>query len=365
MANRVEDWEIFDLVLRRNRITALAHRVLADAGIELPVHIERELSRRALGNARSSLAMARESILLQRALGRAGIPAMIIKGTPLAILAYGELGLKESWDIDLLTATECVSKAAAVLVELGYNDSLSHLDPSQFEAYSRLAKDAPFTHPVSGITVELHWSVTDHRRLLRSIRATGPAQDVETPAGTLRTIADDELFAYLSFHGALHSWSRLHWLADFGALIARYSEADLERLWDRSHHHGARRAASVALLLCHRLLGRSLSSEFLSCLRKDPMNRLLERNVLAILAHRGSTAEHVRYSIPWFRALAAQFVLSNGAVHAIDQARVMWSSPIDRVQTPLPARLEFLYPALRIPLWLVRKGKTVTRRLHG
>ena len=31
---------------------------------------------------------------------------MIVKGTPLAMLAYGDLGMKESWDIDLLTSTE-------------------------------------------------------------------------------------------------------------------------------------------------------------------------------------------------------------------------------------------------------------------
>jgi hypothetical protein len=230
--------------------------------------------------------MARESILLQRTLERAGLPAMILKGAPLAILAYGELGLKESWDIDLLTAEEFAPEAAALLVELGYDNSLSHLDLSQLEAYVRLTKDAPFTHPVSGITVELHWSVTDHRRLLRGIGVNGPAQDVATPAGTLRTIADDELFAYLCFHGAIHSWCPLRWLADFGALIARRSEADLERLWNKSHDYGARRAASVALLLCHRLLGKSLSPEFLRSLRKDPMVRRLERNVLAILSYR-------------------------------------------------------------------------------
>jgi hypothetical protein len=35
----------------------------------------------------------------------------------------------------------------------------------------------------------------------------------------------------------------------------------------------------------------------------------------------------------------------------------MWSAPVDRLEMPLPSNLDFLYPVLRIPLWLRRTGK--------
>jgi hypothetical protein len=365
LAQEVQDWERFDLILQRNRISLLAHRALTEAGVAVPGALGQELARRALAAARKALAMARESILLQEAFERAGLPVVSLKGVSLAVLAYGDLGRKESLDVDLLTTPESVAKAAAVLVERGYTDSLAHLEPAQLDAYLQLIKESAFTHPISGMMVDLHWSVTNNRRLLQGIDAQSPTQDVATPAGALRTLARDELFAYLCLHGAVHNWSRLKWLADLGALIAAYDEAELKRLRDKAHGYGARRAASVALLLCHRLFARPLSEEFLKVLRKDPMNRFLERNVLEGLAYRAGTREHLPYTAPWFRALMAQFVLSGGPIHALEHARLMWISPIDRRETPLPRSLEFLYPVIRLPLWLARRGKSVMRRAHG
>lgn len=365
LADKVGSWETFDLVLRRNRVTSLAHHALVDAGVDVPAPVGRELSRRAIENARRSLTMARESILLQRAFERAGLPVMVLKGTPIAVLAYGELGLKEALDVDLLTTPECVPQAAALLVELGYDNALAHLDPDQLEAYVRLSKETTFTHPGSRLMVDLHWGMIDSRYLLQGVGVAGPAQHVATPVGTLRTVADDELFAYLCLHGAVHNWSRLKWLADLGALLAPHDEPELRRLLDKARAYGAGRAASVALLLCHRLFGRPLSDEFLGTLRADRMNRLLERNVLGGLGYRSGTAEHAPYTAPWFRSMAAQFLLSGDPRHAIEQMRLFWTTPIDRLETPLPARLGFLYPVMRIPLWLTRKGKNMTRRLHG
>jgi hypothetical protein len=363
LAAQVGDWERFDLVVQRNRIGPLAHRALVEAGVEVPAPVGQALSRRAHATARKSLAMARESILLQRALERLGIPVLILKGAPLAILAYGELGLKDACDVDVLTTEEFAPRVIAVLVELGYHNGLAHLEPTQLDAYLRLTKEAPFAHPVSGLTVDLHWRVIANRHLLKGVGAAGPAQDVPTPVGALRTIADAELFAYLCLHGAGHNWSRLKWIADLGAWLANRDEADLKRLLDTSRTYGADRAASVALLLCHGLLGRPLSEGFLTALRKDRMNLWLERNVLAGLGYRAGTAEHVEYTAPWLRAMIAQFVLSRGPIHAIEHARNLWTSPVDRLETPLPPRLEFLYPLARLPLWLVRKGRTMMRRL--
>jgi len=363
LAKQVGDWARFDLVVRRNRISPLAHHALVEAGVAVPAPVGQELSRRALAAARKSLTMARESIILQRAFERAGLPVMVLKGIPLAILAYGDLTLKESCDVDLLTTPEMVPKAAALLVELGYPNGLAHLDPTQLEAYLRLTKEAPFTHPVTGLTVDLHWGVTDNRHLMRGVGATGPTQNVATQVGVLHTIAADELFAYLCLHGAVHNWSRLKWLADLGALLAPCDEAELKRLWEKSHAYGAGRAASVALLLYHRLLGRPLNEEFLSLL-KDPMTRRIEGGVLAGLGYRSGAAEHLQYTPPWIRTMMAQFVLTKGLIHAIEHARLMWTSPIDRLETPLPARFEFLYPVLRIPLWLSRKGRNMAKHLQ-
>jgi len=69
------------------------------------------------------------------------------------------------------------------------------------------------------------------------------------------TLADDELFAYLSIHGASSAWFRLKWITDFAALIAGRPPEELERLYDQSQRLGAGRAPAQALLLADALYG--------------------------------------------------------------------------------------------------------------
>ena len=70
----------------------------------------------------------------------------------------------------------------------------------------------------------------------------------------LRTLGEEDLFAYLCMHGALHWWNRLKWLADVNALLASTPEDGVERLVRAAEARGAGRAAAQALLLCQRLL---------------------------------------------------------------------------------------------------------------
>ena len=72
----------------------------------------------------------------------------------------------------------------------------------------------------------------------------------------LRTLGDEDLFAYLCMHGALHWWNRLKWLADVNALLASTPEDNIERLVRAAEARGTGRAAAQALLLCRRLWGR-------------------------------------------------------------------------------------------------------------
>ena len=57
-------------------------------------------------------------------------------------------------------------------------------------------------------------------------------------AGTrgLRTLGEEDLFAYLCMHGALHWWHRLKWLADINALLG--AQNDVERLIDSAKAGG-------------------------------------------------------------------------------------------------------------------------------
>ena len=357
IAGELEDWAGFDAVISRNRIRPLAWHALSRAGVAVPEPFREKFARYAVDAARRSLFLARESLHLQQAFAGQGLPVMIIKGIPLAILAYGELGMKEAVDVDILVPPQFASAGRQILVDLGYKTQLDKLGAREMAGYARHIHEAAFSHPGTGMNVDLHWMLVPNRKLLSGIGSNPQTQDIAIPGGTLRTLADEPLFAYLCVHGARCNWNRLKWLADVGAFLSNRSEAEVVRLHEAATAYGVGRCASVALLLCRRLFGLALKQELATSLEQDPIVRALANNVLAGLSHREGTADPEPFNAPWFRLTAAQFFLVPGPAHAFDQLRVFWNSPDDRAVF-LPRGFEFGFHVLRLPRWL---GRIATR----
>ncbi len=77
---------------------------MQQAGIAAPAEVDRRIAAHAMEAARVALDMERETLHLQSAFDDADLPAFFVKGSALAVLAFGELGVKQSWDIDLVKA---------------------------------------------------------------------------------------------------------------------------------------------------------------------------------------------------------------------------------------------------------------------
>jgi hypothetical protein len=360
-AARVENWDRFLGIVRRNRIAPLVHHALEWARCDLPAEVRRALAQKSLHVARQALAMARETLRLHRTFESAQLPVMIVKGAPLALLAYGELGLKDSWDIDVLTSRDAVPAATKLLADFGYESALVGLSKDQLAGHLRHSKEAEFHHPETRITVELHWSMVELDTLLQGVDIDAPTQDVAMAGGALRTLAGDQLYAYLCVHGGLHCWSRLKWLADLRALLGDSPPGEIERLHRRAAEFGAERSSSVALLLCNVFLDLPLQADFVAELRRDFIVGALCRNALACLSYGEGAAEHDHFTTARMRTTAAQLFLVPGTRHGLAQLRYLWNSPVDRIESPLPARLEFLYPFVRLPLWIGRVGRDLLR----
>src|SRR5690606_18055592 len=82
-----------------------------------------------------------------------------------------------------------------------------------------------------------------------------PARVQLTPGAAVWTLAPEAAFLYLCLHGAQHAWSRLKWLADVAALVAKLDEAELTRRYAAARARGLHRAMGQALLLAERLFG--------------------------------------------------------------------------------------------------------------
>ena len=357
-AARTIDWNRFLRVVRRQRIAGLVNAALLDAGIAVPSPVARELASQAHQIARHTLALAAETARLQSLLQAGGIRSLAVKGAALAQLAYNTVATKHGRDIDLLVLPDDATAAMTLLEREGYALRLpfTQLNPRQREAVVRYSNEVEFHRARDNVHVELHWRLTQNPQLLRGIDARSPAQEVALPGGLrLRTLADAELFAYLSAHGAVHAWSRLKWLADVNAFLAGKSNEDIGRFYRRAQECGAGRCAELALLLCHALFDSPLPEDMEAKLGNDARVARLARGCIDLMSGGDDARELHDRPFGTARVLLMQFRLSREWRYFIAQCR-FWSIGLpDVVLLPLPAGGAFLYPLLRLPLFVLRR----------
>lgn len=362
-AAAVRDWPAFEAVVARHRVSALADSGLRRAGVSPPPPTAQALARDAARAARDALVMARESLRLQRAFDAADIRAIFVKGTALALLAYRDLGVKQSWDIDLLVAPDRAMAGRRLLERLGYVLRSPVLDDRQFERFIPFANECIFHNPNFGTSVELHWRLLNNERLLTGLDASASTQDVELGGGAIRTLADAPLFAFLCAHGALHGWSRLKWLVDLSAFLSQRSQNEIEALYGEAARIGGGRTASAALLLCHDLLDLALTPDFSSRLRSDRKAVALTNLAMRCIGHAGGSADFGPYSPTGIRLTLSHFTLRPGHFYLAGALRIWWNSAFDRARIALPPPLSFLHHVIRVPLALSRFGLKSARRL--
>jgi hypothetical protein len=356
-AARPLDWARFLRVVARHRVFGLVHDGLMRALPDVPPEIARAIGAQAAMLVRQNLAAAREAVRLQRLFDDADLRVLFLKGASLAVLAYGNLGLRSSKDIDLLVSPETLELATVLLARAGYRrfEPAPDISETQLRLLMPLRKDLGFIHEETGLQIELHW------RLFLNAHAMDEASVMAAPrlarlTGTmgLRTLGEEDLFTYLCMHGALHWWNQLKWLADIGALLAAAPEGGAERFNRAAEARGAGRAAALAMMLSQRLLGVPLPGPFMTTLSESPTMRWLEATALnAMSAGRGEREPRdVRFGTT--RGSLSAFLLGHSWRYRLAELRNLLTNETDVLAVPLPEWLRFLYPIMRLPLWLWR-----------
>jgi hypothetical protein len=350
------DWPRFVRLTARHRIFGLVHDGLTRAQPDLPPEITRQIRAQAESLVRQDLAKAAECLRLQQMFGKAGVPILFVKGAALALLAFGNLGLRSSQDIDLLVLPDALPEAIALLTAAGYKryNPQPDIGDDLLRLLTPLCKDFGFVHPSTGIVIELHWRLFLNPHAMIEASLLESSRMVRLSAGAeLRTLGEEDLFAYLCAHGACHWWNRLQWLADINALLTA-TDQGIEQLIGAATARGAGRAADQALLLCRRLFRTTLPATVVSKSKNSAIAHWLEATALAVMtSDRGEHHPHdARFGTT--RGSLSSFLLSPSWRYRLAEIKVHLVNQTDVLTLPLPKPLWFLYPLLRLPLWLWR-----------
>ncbi|HLN20212.1 MAG TPA: nucleotidyltransferase family protein [Bacteroidales bacterium] len=158
LSAKVTDWEYFVKLANEHGISSLVHHNLEKLGLTGPMP-EKELA--FLKNA-NMLSMARNAAMmgmLSKAVSDTKLKTVLLKGAALELIVYGNNGLRQMSDIDLLLTKEDCMKAYRLLQEKGFKP-LEIKSVFHRSIISYIGKHLPSLIR-GGMSVELHHRLFD------------------------------------------------------------------------------------------------------------------------------------------------------------------------------------------------------------
>jgi len=345
------DWEYLLAMAERHCLIPLLHfHLTALTASPISPGVMSRLQDASYENTRSSLSLTGELIKVLEFLGANGIRAIPFKGPTLAMRAYGDVGLRQFGDLDVLVPKRDVPQVKKLLVRRGFSPTPA-LNSAQQAALLKFDCAYNFDNG-QGVVLDVHWSLVERH----SSFAFDPdpfwdrLEPVTIGGKELLTLSTEDLLLILCLHGFTHLWERLGWICDVASLIDQQENIDWRLVMENANKLGLRRILLLGLVLASELLDASLPAEMRLAADGDAVVKRLAHQVEEQL----------------FREHRAPPGLFEGAILDLkmrERKRDRLRSGVCLILTPrsydwmslsLPESLFFLYYLLR-PVRLARK----------
>lgn len=307
----------------------------------------RQLARRASTRA---LRHGAATLDITRRFEQQGIAVLALKGAALSQRLYGDPGMRDVRDVDVLVHPSALASADRLLLKHGYERHFPRIDPTPRVLAALLDHEQHFEYRehAKRIELEVHWRL-----------ASWSPQHVEWlwqhssfhnwPGGAvLREPDAHALLLLVVDHGAHHKWFCLKWLADAAAMFARFPGCQIPALLESARFLDQVRPLAQAVLLVDELYGVSFEPPWRELVRSEPGARPLAEQ--AIEAMLGSEERH--FNSHGWACFRDQRYARNLRSRPPFGFHVLRTRDFDEVA--LPDRLFPLYYVLRPLLWCRR-----------
>src|SRR6202008_750239 len=176
------------------------------------------------------------------------ISSVVFKAPVLAATVYGDMGLRQAGDIDILIDRRNFHVAKQLLNSAGYKME-PVLTKSQESAHLRFHCEIQFI-AAGGRVVDLHWGLSPKSFPfdLDPAQVIQRAKPVNMQSTSLLTFSPEDMILYLCFHGSKHYWSRLEWISSLAEFIHANGPVDWSTLVNRAKASHSLRMLRVGLL---------------------------------------------------------------------------------------------------------------------
>jgi Uncharacterised nucleotidyltransferase len=233
-----------------------------------------------------SLRLTGELFRLLEHLGAAKIETVVIKGPVLSMRCYGDPGVRQYSDLDLIVRTKDIQHATELMLEFGYEPRI----PLQAIASGRIPGEYVFRRPDTNSIVELHTEHTFryHPRRLPLEKVLARKTWVSIDHRQVPTLSIEDELVLICIHAAKHLWERLAWVVDIAALLANNPALNWKNVRSAAGEVGAERMLRVGVQLTAELLRAPLSAEMIAYVKSDPAAIKLAGQIADRLAQGGS-----------------------------------------------------------------------------
>jgi Uncharacterised nucleotidyltransferase len=251
-------------------IPLLYRHLIATRPNSVSADILKELRNEALSHAGASLALTRQLLELLALFEANSIPVIPYKGPALAASAYGDVGLRQFSDLDLIVHKRDVLRVKELLVTRGWRPEFE-LNDAQEAAFLDHYYDYAF-YSDRGVLVEIHWELTEGffsvpidvdglwKRLV----------PIQIAGRRVMTLSPEDSLLIVCVHSSKHLWSRLGWISDVARLIATNKDMNWPQVSEHAAELGAKRMLHLGLVLASQLLGAKLPEHISKDINSDP-----------------------------------------------------------------------------------------------
>jgi Uncharacterised nucleotidyltransferase len=250
------DWPLLmDLADAQGMLPILSRALNQIVGTKAPLEFVATLRARAASKAIRSLTMAGELVRIMSVLERAGIAAVTFKGPTLAHLAYGDLALRDSTDLDICVPWEQISFALDILTTDGYQRK-----SAGFDVWLKGACEVALRRKNPDCEVDLHWQFSPPYFLPFDVRRAVERSVILQIRGiAVRTLCTEDLLLYLCIHAARECWA-VRSICDVAGLL-RNCVVDWDDLLQEATRAHCWRPLAVGLTLAADLLQAPVPSD--------------------------------------------------------------------------------------------------------
>ena len=354
-----DQWQALLALAAGQRVRPLLWHRLKQKGVThlLPDNVAATLREAHSRNTMRNLRRYGELRRLLTALQAEEIPVILLKGMCLAETVYGNMGLREMSDIDLLARPRDHQRITAILARMGYASpppSLSdnHLPPMVKQGHA---------------SFEIHWNLVRQSEQC----SIDPecwwrhAVPLRIAGSDVLVLSPEDLLLHLCLHASYqHQFAQgLRPYCDIAAAAAHFASAlHWESIVERADAWGCRRGVYLTLLLAWELAGAEIPPGTLERLRPEDMNNSVREIALSqIFNGRGTTT-----------MIPVAFAAFMGSSRIRDKIRIFrqrvfvpkamlaaqYSLPVDAI------RIYGCY-LYRIFGLLIRHGGSLNRYLHN